>query len=111
MVPVILIASLKYMVFKKCPVLIELLDFNALQSARLIVCVTETVFVCLQTSSKPGPALEDGKAVGTVSSPLQTFEQRVKKRRGGGEAGAFVSIPSLFITCCFLLCSPTKASP
>ena len=69
-------------------------------STRLIVYVTETVFVCLQTSSKPGPALEDGKAVGAVSNPLQAFEQRVKKKAmgGGGEggeegAGAFVSSP------------------
>ena len=35
--------------------------------------VTETVFVCLQTSSRPGPALEDGKAVGAVSNLLQAF--------------------------------------
>ena len=65
-------------------------------STRLIVYVTETVFVCLQTSSKPGPALEDGKAVGAVSNPLQAFEQRVKKKAmevGGGGGGAFVSSP------------------
>ena len=35
--------------------------------------VTETVFVCLQTSSRPGPALEDGKAIGAVSNLLQAF--------------------------------------
>ena len=60
----------------------------------LIVYVTETVFVCLQTSSKPGPALEDVKAVGAVSNPLQAFEQRVKKKAmevgGGGEGGGLL---------------------
>ena len=67
------------------------------QSTRLIVYVTETVFVCLQTSSKPGPGLEDGEAVGAVSNPLQAFEQRVKKGEG---AGAFVSSPqsSVFLS-------------
>lgn len=39
----------------------------------LTVYVTETLFVCLQTSSRPGPALEDDKVVGAVSSPFQTF--------------------------------------
>ena len=76
------VASLNYIVFK-CSILISLLEFIVLQSMRLIVYVTETVFICLQASSRPGPAMDDDKAVGAVSNQLQAFEQRVKKRRGG----------------------------
>ena len=32
--------------------------------------VYEKVSVCLQTSSKPGPALDDDKVVGDVSNPF-----------------------------------------
>lgn len=57
----------------------------------LTVYVTETLFVCLQTSSRPGPALEDDKVVGAVSSPFQAFgklgrtaSEKKKKARGFG---------------------------